>query len=108
MNSFRKVIAKLSFVVFSICAVVCFESASAYAASEEKVQNIKQISNADDYVLTLQERGNVNEQIKGTDIKLQYSSDAAKTPIFNEGLLKQKIDDLYLNLNYQIFSFFQN
>ena len=94
VNSFRKVIAKLSFVVFSICAVVCFESASAYAASEEKVQNIKQISNADDYVLTLQERGNVNEQIKGTDIKLQYSSDAAKTPIFNEGLLKQKIDDL--------------
>lgn len=94
VNSFRKVIAKLSFVVFSICAVVCFGSASAYAASEENVQNIKQISNADDYVLTLQERGNVNEQIKGADIKLQYSSDAAETPIFNEGLLKQKIDGL--------------
>lgn len=94
INSFGKVIAKLSFVVFSICTIICFDSMSVYADSEKKVQDVKQIANAEEYVLTLQERGNVNEQIKGSDIKLQYSSNGFNKPVFNETLLKQKIDNL--------------
>lgn len=96
VNNFRKVIAKLCFIVFSICAIVCYGSnVIAYAVdSKEILQNVNQTSDADTYVLTLIERGNVKEQIKGTDIKLQYSLDAAKTPIFDEGLLRQKVNTL--------------
>lgn len=91
VNSFKKVIAKLSFFVFSICAVICFCSTNAYAASDN-IQNTQKTSSSE-FVLTLQERGNVTEQIKGSDIKLSYGADS-KTAAFSEALLKQKIDQL--------------
>ena len=94
VNSFKKVIAKLSTVVFSICAIICINSISADAASIENTQSLNKVSNSKEYVLTLIERGNINEQIKGTDIKLQYGSNEAKLPVFDEGLLRQKIDSL--------------
>ncbi|MDO5516106.1 MAG: L,D-transpeptidase family protein [Clostridium sp.] len=90
VNSFKEVIAKLSFIVFSICALIYFGSSSVYAASEN-VQNVQKVSS--DFVLTLQERGNVKEQINGADINFKYD-ESSKSATFNEALLKQKIDSL--------------
>lgn len=91
VNSFKRVAAKLSIAICSACAVTCLISTSAYAVSEEK--KITQNVLADDYVLTLQERGNIKEEIKGSDINLNYKLDS-KTAQFNESLLKSKIDSL--------------
>lgn len=96
VDSFKKVIAKLSLGVFSICAVTCFVSTNIYAASENK-----QKVSSNDYVLTLQERGNVKEQIKGSDIGLSYKSDSNSAE-FNELQLRQKLDTLKCFDEYNI------
>ncbi|HCW52155.1 MAG TPA: hypothetical protein DG753_00105 [Clostridium sp.] len=95
-NSFGKVIAKMCFIVFSVCTIFYYGFAvSAYAVdSNEDLQSINKTSGTDKYTLTLIERGNVSEHIKGSDIKLHYDSNVSKTPIFDEGLLKQKVDSL--------------
>ena len=49
---------------------------------------------ANEYILTLEERSGIKEQIKGSDIKLKYNSDDSQKVTFDGNLLKQVLDKL--------------
>lgn len=46
------------------------------------------------YILTLQERGGITEQIKGSDINLKYSSEEGKEISYDDTLLQERINKL--------------
>lgn len=78
--------------ICSLCIIyliLCVNTTSALAGTVKD----KTISSGD-YTLTLKERTGANEQIKGTDINLKYSSDAYQKVTFDENLLQGCINKL--------------
>ena len=82
-------------IVISFCTVLSIYfvffintiSASAKTVEEKEIT-------PEAYTLTLQERGGVNEYIKGIDIGLKYSSENPRVVTYNDGLLKACINKL--------------
>lgn len=88
----NKVLKGVIFFVCSLCVTylsLCINTTSAFA---ENISN--KSAESGEYILTIEERAGVKEQIKGTDINLKYSSETPQKAIFDEKLLQEGINKL--------------
>lgn len=72
-----------------MCLISCINSVRVFAKTVQE----NGVS-AEKYTLTLEERDEVKEQIKGADIKLKYNEDTPQEVSFDSNLLKGYIDKL--------------
>ncbi|MGN0144114.1 MAG: L,D-transpeptidase family protein [Clostridium sp.] len=89
----RKLITIMLFSVCTICFGLGFYNGQACAAAE-KGNVTKKSSTTTNYTLTLIERGNIKEKINGSDIGLKYSTNNSNDITFNDGLLRNVINNL--------------
>lgn len=90
----------LLFGLSIICGSLFFNCFTAYADDFEN-EDVKTVistseskSTKNDYVLTLIERGNIKEKIKGSEIGLRYVNNQSKEVTFQDDLLKNAINKL--------------
>lgn len=82
-------------VIASFCTLlaiyfVFFVNIISVSAETVKAEEIS----PDTYILALQERGGITEEIKGSDINLKYSSEASKEASYDDTLLQERINKL--------------
>lgn len=82
-------------VIFFACSlcitylILCINTTSAFAKT-----TANKSSQSEEYILTLEERAGVKEEIKGSDINLKISSETPQKATFDEKLLQDCINKL--------------
>lgn len=91
-NQFKKIIKGIvtSFCTLSIIFFIFFINSISVSAKTTQDET----GSTEAYTLTLQERGGIEEQIKGSDINFKYSSENSKVVSFDEKLLQERINKL--------------
>lgn len=95
---FSKILAVVLCGFFVIIVGFCINNKIVYAetikSDESKISDFPEIDSENDYVLTLIERGNVEEKIRGSEINLKILDEQSKQVSFDDNLLKNAIDNL--------------
>ena len=78
-----------------LCSIMLSNSQPAYADNvKDAEQKVETSTSKNEYTLTLVERGNIKEYIKGSEIGLKYVDGQSKEVIFDENLLRNSINKL--------------
>lgn len=92
---FTKYFTVFLFCLSILCSSMLFNFQTAYADNVKDVQEkVEASTSKDEYTLTLIERGNKKEKIKGSEIGLRFVSEQSKEVIFDDNLLRNAINEL--------------